>query len=339
MPADYLSNLPSTNKHKLAEITQYFDPFQPELLDLQKADSDLQKMHHFWKNGKWPPNVSKSDANYPQNLAAKLYQDANKIVWIRLDNYKCPRTALFLLENFCKMALCEAQNYQFGVHNAALKTYIRLMSSYYWPRIYSDILKHMFLHCQQGKTSMEKPPLLHPLPTPDQPNIRIHADLLRQMLAARRQHKYIPCITNAFIKYTLIMAIENKEAETVAKAIFSEWFCKLSITAQVHTDGGKEFVNKLSRVLFDELNVENTKMNLAHPQCNAQVEVFNKTVKKVPSFICWRLPWIGKTFFQLWCSLTTQVATTPFKLLFRMKPRLPSFPNPDIQMVHYGEST
>jgi hypothetical protein len=51
MPADYLSNLPSTNKHKLAEITQCFDPFQPELLDLQKADSDLQKMHHFWKNG------------------------------------------------------------------------------------------------------------------------------------------------------------------------------------------------------------------------------------------------------------------------------------------------
>jgi hypothetical protein len=105
------------------------------------------------------------------------------------------------------------------------------------------------------------------------------------MLAARRQHKYILYITNAFIKYALITAIENK-AETVAKAIFSEWFCKLSITAQVHTDGGKEFVNKLSRVLFDVLNVENTKMNLAHPQCNAQVEVFNKTVKKyLASFV------------------------------------------------------
>ncbi len=51
MPADYLSSLPSTNKHKLAEIMQCFDPFQPELLDLQKADSDLQKINRQKVNG------------------------------------------------------------------------------------------------------------------------------------------------------------------------------------------------------------------------------------------------------------------------------------------------
>ncbi len=46
------------------------------------------------------------------------------------------------------------------------------------------------------------------------------------MLAAGCQHKYILCITDAFTKYTLVMVVENKEAETVAKAIFNEWFCK-----------------------------------------------------------------------------------------------------------------
>jgi hypothetical protein len=73
MPADYLSCLPSTNKHKLAEVTQCSDPFQPEYLNLQKADSDLQKMHHFRTKVEWRSNVSKSDANYLPNLAAKLY--------------------------------------------------------------------------------------------------------------------------------------------------------------------------------------------------------------------------------------------------------------------------
>ncbi len=43
MPADYLSRLPSTNENQLAEVTQCFDPFQWELIDLQKADPDLQK--------------------------------------------------------------------------------------------------------------------------------------------------------------------------------------------------------------------------------------------------------------------------------------------------------
>jgi len=33
------------------------------------------------------------------------------------------------------------------------------------------------------------------------------------------------------------------------------------------------------------------------------------------------------------------IATTPFELLFGDTPTLPSFPNPDIQRLHYGEST
>jgi hypothetical protein len=48
----------------------------------------------------------------------------------------------------------------------------------------------------------------------------------------------------------LVTAIENKEAESVAKAIFSEWFCKFGIPAKIHTDSGKEFVNKLPNELF-----------------------------------------------------------------------------------------
>jgi len=57
--------------------------------------------------------------------------------------------------------------------------------------MYSDILNHTktCLKCQQWKKSTDKLPLLQPIPTPDKPNIRIHADLFRPMLAAGRQHK------------------------------------------------------------------------------------------------------------------------------------------------------
>jgi hypothetical protein len=57
---------------------------------------------------------------------------------------------------------------------------------------------------------------------PDKPNIWIHADLFGPMLAACCQHKYTLCITDSFTKYALVTAVENKEAETVAKAIFSQ---------------------------------------------------------------------------------------------------------------------
>jgi hypothetical protein len=49
---------------------------------------------------------------------------------------------------------------------------------------------------------------------------------------------------------------------------------------QIHTDEGKEFVYKQSQELFIH---QPRYMTLAHPQCNPQVEVFNKIVKK---FLC-----------------------------------------------------
>ncbi len=92
-------------------------------------------MNHFRVHGKWQDNVPKADAKYLQNLAIKLSQDAYNVIWIRLDDYKYPWTALYLPEKYRKMALCEAHNHQFGGHNAALKTYIRISSSYYWPKL------------------------------------------------------------------------------------------------------------------------------------------------------------------------------------------------------------
>jgi hypothetical protein len=37
-------------------------------------------------------------------------------------------------------------------------------------------------------------------------------------------------------------------------------------------------------------------------------------------------------------SYHSTIATTPFKLLFGVKPRLPSLPAPEIECQHYGES-
>jgi hypothetical protein len=48
--------------------------------------------------------------------------------------------------------------------------------------------------------STDKPPPLQPFPTPETPNVRVHADLFGPELAAGKQHKYILYITDAFTK-------------------------------------------------------------------------------------------------------------------------------------------
>jgi hypothetical protein len=86
MPADNLSRLPSTKQDHLAEITTCFNPFQPELLDLQKADPDLQKMNHSkWLDWTWtvgqlfqqPENekVTKAIEQLRQRISGKFDAD------------------------------------------------------------------------------------------------------------------------------------------------------------------------------------------------------------------------------------------------------------------------
>jgi hypothetical protein len=54
----------------------------------------------------------------------------------------------------------------------------------------------------------------------------------------------------------------------------------LEFQLKIHKDSGKEFVNKLASEMMELLNISHTRTLPAHPQCNAQVEVFNKTMKK-----------------------------------------------------------
>jgi hypothetical protein len=70
------------------------------------------------------------------------------------------------------------------------------------------------------------------------------------MVTADSNKKFDLCITDAITKYAVVTAIASKDAETVANAIYRDWFSKFRILAQIHTDGGKEFVNKLSVELF-----------------------------------------------------------------------------------------
>jgi hypothetical protein len=261
-----------------------------------------------------------------------------------LEDHNYPRMALWLPDRYRKEALCETHDSIFAGHNAALKSYIKLTTSYFWPNVYSHVLNHtqMCLRCQQRKTSKKKNALLAPLPIPDTPNTRIHADLFGPIVDATRKSAYILCINDAFTKYAVVTSISNKDTQTIAKAIFEEWFCKFGIPAQIHMDGGKEFVNKMLAESCELLNVQHSKTT-PYPQCNSQVEVFNKTVKKyLASYVDeTTLNWdefLPALMLAYNTSYHSTIATFPFELLFGVRPRLPSLPAPEIQCQHYGES-
>ncbi len=81
-------------------------------------------------------------------------------------------------------------------------------------------------------------------------------------------------------------------------------------------DSGNEFMNKLLVELFKLLNIRHAKTSPAHPQCNAQVEVFNKTVKMFLQLFVDDTALNWETFLPaLVISYNTSVANAMFSLL------------------------
>ncbi len=68
MLADYLSRLPPANDTKIAEITECFDPFQPYLKDLQRADMQFQNINHFRVHGQWLTHMPKTIYHMPKTI-------------------------------------------------------------------------------------------------------------------------------------------------------------------------------------------------------------------------------------------------------------------------------
>jgi hypothetical protein len=207
-----------------------------------------------------------------------------------------------------------------------------------------DIQAHIdsCLQCQVQKESKAKPTPLQPLPTVDQPNQRVHIELFEPLKTSEQGNKMVLVMTDAFTKYAEVIAIPDKQAETVAMEIFTHWICRFGSPIQIHSDNSTEFVNKLNKELFKLLEIKHSMTTPGHPQCNAQTEVVNKTMAKyLASFVDGStLDWekyLPALQFSYNTNYHSTIATTPFELLYGMKPRTPSIPEHDIQRKFYGE--
>jgi Integrase zinc binding domain len=166
----------------------------------------------------------------------KLFQDKNKGVWVRLNDFNYPRTALYLPTRYKKEAMCKAHNSILGGHNAAHKTNLKISTYFFWPKMRQDIDHHQTfcLWCQQRKKSTNKRTPLAPLPIPDHPNLQIHTDLFGPMLTGDSNKKFVLCITDAFTKYAVVTAIGGG-------CHFQRLVCKIW-NSGANTHGGRQGV-------------------------------------------------------------------------------------------------
>ena len=211
-------------------------------------------------------------------------------------------------------------------HGGIDKTVARVRQLYYWPSLIVDV-KQRLTECPRCQKALKSSPIgepLHPLPMCSEPNQRIHCDLFGPLKTTDGK-AHVLCITDAFTKYAEVCVVDNKEAVTIAAAILSNWICRFGIPDQIFTDGGKEFSNKILNHICTFLQIAKNKTTPAHPQCNAQVEIVNKSIKKylatmTEDALDWK-PLIPTLAFAYNTTVHSTTGFSPAHLMFGYQPK------------------
>ena len=64
-------------------------------------------------------------------------------------------------------------------------------------------------------------------------------------------------VTDAFTKYVELIAIPDKQADTIAQALFSKWLCRHGLPAEIVSDNGKEFCNEVVDKMMKLMKIVN----------------------------------------------------------------------------------
>jgi Reverse transcriptase (RNA-dependent DNA polymerase)/RNase H-like domain found in reverse transcriptase/Integrase zinc binding domain/Integrase core domain len=335
MPADFLSRNVVSAVH--ADSTR--------IIELQNSDETTATIKRFLINRIIP------HSDHLQRLIKTHAPDCfveDQILWKRIRQKGFPdRIVLFAPLGIHQDILKAAHGHILSGHNGLLKTKERILSCYYWIGMDSDISDHLATchKCQLRKPAKPNPaaPLMS-LPQCTEPNQRVHADLFGPLKTSNSGKKYILCITDAFTKYAELVALPDKEANTVSHAIFHRWICRHGSPLELVTDGGQEFVAKIATNLYSLMGIDHLTTSPRHPQCNSQAEVVNKTIAKyLASFVDsttldWEL-YLAPLMFSYNTSFHQSTRNTPYFLTFGIEPRAPHFPQPEQRRTFYGEST
>ena len=167
-----------------------------------------------------------------------------------------------------------------GAHFATDRMHYKLSTHFWWPRMKTTIQRYVksCSLCTRFNLSRAKNyGHLRPIPPPEGPFALIGIDFCGPLPRIPRENQYVLVITDYFTRYITAIALPNYTAETTARTIFEEFFCKFGIPSVILSDRGTHFQNKLMENLQQLIGYNHIYSTSYHPQTNGVVERFNAT--------------------------------------------------------------
>lgn len=223
-------------------------------------------------------------------------------------------------------------NPMFGGHCGQKKLYANLRSRYFWKNMKKEINDFVKCcpHCKLTKVTPANKEKLLLTSTPIKPFDSLIIDTIGPLPTSRLGNRYAVTIICDLTKYLVIVPIFNKEATTVAKAIFKHFVLLYGLMKNIRTDMGTEYINSVLASLSNLLKFTHDHSTAHRHQTVGTIERSHRTFNEyIRSYISDSLDdWEEYAQYFQFCYNISHHSSydnkyTPYELVFCKKPILP----------------
>lgn len=296
----------------------------------QTLESALSKLNEVMTNLKIKQiALSLSDPLFSQITVEQFKSIATKIInSFEILLFKPPRQIESKME--VEKILHDFHNSSTGGHIGQHRLYLKLRDLFQWRGMKGSIAKFIKAceFCRKNKVSKRTKEASIITSTPQKPFDVISIDTVGPLPKTSRNNRYCITLQCDLSKFVIIIPIQNKESNTIARALVEDFILKYGNFLELRSDRGTEYCNEVLQQISKILNFKQTFSAAYHPETIGALERNHRCLNEyLRSFSNehhddWD-DWVGFYTFVYNTTPHTDSNLTPFELVYGRKPNLP----------------
>ena len=323
----------------VGEMADDLEGVRLDLPNIKKAqqEDDILKTVRKWVMGDPPKNKEElrgqpEDLHVYHKLLQTLHVDEGGIL-VRKDPQEDQEPTVRILipdhEKLKKEVFYHCHQHPTAGHFGINSTCMRACKRFYWPGMY-EMMRRNIRTCGVCLAKVQKTNLHATVHKPRRhgyPGEVLYIDLVGPLPETSKGDKYIVTMLDGFTKFVTAVTIPCKEAPVVANACVEGWLTKFGCPARIHSDQGKEFVNRIWHQLCDRLQIQKTTTLAYSPQGNL-VERFHRSLNQIMRVYMERQERNWDRYVSMAClaynsKINSTTGVSPFEAWMGRAPRLP----------------
>lgn len=107
----------------------------------------------------------------------------------------------------------------------------------------------------------------------------VHIDLVGPLPPSEGFHYLLTCV-DRFTRWPEAIPLQDMSAETVSRALVTNWIARFGVPSIIITDQGRQFESRLFTSLMSLLGIKRIRSTPYHPCANGLVERFHRSLKQ-----------------------------------------------------------